>query len=175
MPRNVGLVSVRGEEAEGSFRSGRVRLSASLTTIRAVQRQAEASTIDTMTGAPTALVIRERTAAHTPAYTAGAAMTIRLPWGTELSGSLRHSGTRLMYLEQDNYFTGNVAWATKRLPPFTTATVRAAKRVGHGAEVYLGIENLADARYATRFGNSISDGDYPAPPRTWFAGASVAW
>jgi len=175
MPRNVGQVRVRGEEAEGSFRAGRVRIAASLTTIRAVQRQAETAAIDPMTGAPTATVVRDRTAAHTPAYTAGASVSVRLPWEFEVAGTLRRSGTRLMYLEQDDWMTGAVTWATKRLEPFTTATVRVAKRVGRRAEVWAGIANVADARYSTRFGNTVDDRDYPAPPREWFAGASVGW
>ncbi|MEK7476058.1 MAG: TonB-dependent receptor [Candidatus Coatesbacteria bacterium] len=179
-PGNVGQVRVRGEEAEGTFRAGRVRLSASLTTIRAIQRKTEVTAIDAdwmspTFGAPVATVVRERPAAHMPAYTAGATLTVRLPWDTELGGALRHAGTRLMYLEQDDWFTGNVAWATKRLAPFTTATVRASKRIGRRAEIWLGIDNVADAKYATRFGNDATDDNYPAPPRTWFAGARMSW
>jgi len=174
-PHNVGLVRARGEEAECSFEKGRIRVNASLTTIRAVQRQAEVAEFDTMTGAPTAYTTRERASAHTPAYTAGGSLTVRLPWGTEIAGAIRNSGTRLMYIEQDDWMTGKATYATKRLKPVMVATVRAAKRLGKRSEAYLGVENLTDARYAARFGNSVSDQDYPAPPRTWFAGARVSW
>jgi outer membrane receptor protein involved in Fe transport len=165
---------VRGEEAEFAYHAGRVRLDASFTTIRAVQRREEAATIDTATGGPVVTVLRERTAAHTPAYTAGASLAVRLPFDAEVSGALRRSGERLMYLEQDDWMTGSVAWATKRLPPFTVGSVRVAKRVDRRTEVYAGVENVTDVGYAVRFGGR-TDRDYPAPPRTWFAGASVAW
>lgn len=180
-PRNVGEVRTVGAEVEAAYRYRWVRISGNFTAIDAKQRQSEVVEYDLM-GVPLATETRERFAAHVPTCTAGAVVSADLPTGTGLSLAVRGSGRRLMYIEDSysatpsaSFMSYYVEMATKRLDPFAVATLRVSQKVLGKAELYAGIENLMDEEYASRFGNSLGDRNYPAPPRTYFAGMSAAW
>ena len=174
-PRNVGLVTTRGFEGELSWRWRWVRLGGNLTAVDARQRQAEVLEYDPVTWAPLATAERERFAAHVPSWTAGASAGVDLPTRTGLSFVLRGAGPRRMYIEDTFETFPKTRTVTKRLGSFAVLTARVSQALTDALEVYAGAENLADRKYSSRFGNTVGDGDYPAPPRTWYAGATARW
>jgi outer membrane receptor protein involved in Fe transport len=174
-PRNVGLVRTRGLEGELSWRWRWIRAGGNLTAVDARQRQAEVLEYDPYTWAPLATGERERFAAHVPSWTAGASAGVDLPTRTGFSLAIRGAGPRRMYIEDTFETFPKTRTVTKRLGSFAVVNARVSQSLTDALEVYAGAENLADRRYASRFGNTVGDGDYPAPPRTWYAGATARW
>ena len=78
-----------------------------------------------------------------------------------------------MYIEDTFGIFPRTRTVTKRIGSFAVLTARVSQGITDALEVNAGVENLADKRYSTRFGNTIGDRDYPAAPRTWFAGATA--
>lgn len=171
-PHNIGRVTTVGDEFEGSSRWGRFSASGNVTVLKAVQQQEEVAAYDPVTYAPIQ-VMRERFPAHVPRYTAGAMVGAELPRGVSVTLAMRASGERAMY--EPDPVTGGDPWVTKRLKPFALGTLRVTRKMGKGVELWAGIENLTDVRYAAHFGNDSFDQNYPMPGRTYFAGASATW
>jgi len=174
-PSNVGLVRTRGLEGEVSYNRGWVRIGGNVTVIDSRQRKMEILEYDTTTWAPVATEVRERFTAHVPRYTAGAFVGADLPTGTGASLALKGSGSRRMYMEDTFATFPKTRMVEKRLGSFAVMTARVSQTVTRALEIYAGVENLADKSYSANFGNVLGDGDYPAPPRTWFAGATARW
>ncbi|MEK7767003.1 MAG: TonB-dependent receptor, partial [bacterium] len=159
-PRNVTKVATRGLEGGVSASRGWFRADANVTTIASFEQVP-----DGLGG-----LLPARRAAHVPTWSGGALVGVDLPTGTGVSLAARGAGTRRMYT-----FDALFQPATKRLAPYGVLTLRLSQKLAEGVEFYGGVENLADTRYATHFGNTLYDGDYPAPGRNLFGGASIRW
>jgi outer membrane cobalamin receptor len=173
-PRNTGKVTTRGAEVEGAVKRGWVSISANATWIDAVQRRMETLAVNPATYAPTVTEERSRRAGFVPKVMSGGMVTVSAPWGTAISLSGKYTGDRKMYLE-DSTVPAKVVFREKRLAPFTVLGLRLSQVMAKSIEVYLGVDNLADTAYAEQFGNSLDDGNYPMPGRSWYGGMEARW
>jgi outer membrane receptor protein involved in Fe transport len=146
-----------------------------VTAVDARQTGSEVIEYDAVTWAPVATETRERFASHVASWTAGASAGVDAPTGTGLSVTLKGAGPRKMYIEDTFGIFPRARTLTKRLGSYAVVGARVTQAVTKSLELNAGVENLADRRYSSRFGNTIGDRDYPAPPRTFYAGATARW
>ena len=173
-PQNTGKVVTRGLEIEGTVKNGWVSLSANLTRLDAVQTRTENLVLDPFTFAPTVTTEKSRRAGFVPAVMSGGMITVSAPWGTSASVNGKFTGDRKMYLEDDTD-PAKVVYREKRIAPYTLLGLRVAQKIAGSIEVYAGVDNLTDVAYAEQFGNSLEDGNYPMPGRSYYGGMTARW
>ena len=174
LPQNTGKVVTRGLELEGGVKKGWVSLSANATWMNAVQTRTENLELDPFTYAPTVTAVKSRRAGFVPAVMSGGMLTVSAPWGTSVSLNAKHTGDRIMYLEDDTD-PAKVVYREKRLAAHTLLGVRLAQKLVGSIEAYLGVDNLTNVAYAEQFGNSLDDGNYPMPGRSYYGGMEARW
>ncbi len=114
----------------------------------------------------------EREAAFIPKYRVSASLNVNAPQTVALTirGLLVGEQTNY-YANYDNY--PEVLMDVKKLDRYFIVDAHVYKTVFDYLTVSVGAKNLLDAQYATQFGNSIDDLDYPMRGRTLFA--QVGW
>ncbi len=147
--QNAGQIEAWGLEAEGS---GDVGTTLSWRTAVAYTH----ARVDGGSGAPQLNGLRP---AQTPELTVTAGLDWRPLEALTLSGNLRYSGEQF---EDDQN--------SRRLAPGAELNARAAWSLAPGAEVYLAVDNLADAKIST--GKTADFVDSYSQPRTFRIGFS---
>jgi len=87
-----------------------------------------------------------------------------------ISGS--YSSARKSYYENWNNYP-NIAMDTKTLAAYVIFNAGLTRTWFGHLSVAAGCKNLLDVNYATQFGNTIDDLDYPMPPRTFYFQMSI--
>jgi len=110
----------------------------------------------------------ERKAAFTPQYSLSAMINFSLPAKVKLNITGQYVSERLNYYPNyDDYPV--VTMDTKTLKSYIVVNSALTVDIYRYATVGIGIKNIFDADYATQFGNTVIDLDYPMPGRTYFA------
>ncbi len=110
---------------------------------------------------------KERDAAFTPKYSISSKITINLPneFAIHINGSF--SAERINYYPNyDNY--PNVIIAGKTLESYFIINGNVSKRLISPLTGSFGVKNILDISYATQFGYTLDDLDYPMPGRVFF-------
>ncbi len=110
----------------------------------------------------------ERDAAFTPKYALASRLDLNLPYGFVLNVAGIYNSERTNYYP--NYLDYPYVQMDKKiLATYMVVNTSIRKEFGRYLTLSLGAKNLFDIAYATQFGNTIDDLDYPMPPRTVFA------
>lgn len=162
-PQNVNRMSFLGLEWEsrGQYRDI-ILVDNELTYIRARQRNRELVYYD---GTQTNFQDIERPAAFVPALAISSRWTVNLTRGAGLNLAVLYTSARKNYYENwDGY--PDIAIDTKNLSAYIRFDLGAVVTIYERLSASAGCKNLLDEQYATQFGNTTSDLDYPMPPRT---------
>jgi outer membrane cobalamin receptor len=171
IPRNINELSITGSEIElhGAFISC-FAMSIQGTYLTATQRNSEVVYDFYDWIADTGLTIIEeveRDAAFVPGFSLQSTQHIHLPYSLDIDVSERYvSETRNYYTNYDNYPV--VSMDEKLIDPYVVLNASITKTIGDLAMLTIGVKNVLDAGYATQFGHSFDDLNYPAPGRTYF-------
>jgi outer membrane receptor protein involved in Fe transport len=170
IPANLDSFRKVGWEAELEVQPLEgLTLSASHSRINALQTSQEL--VDALTNQ---LVAVERPAANVPGSLSSVRLAYRDPGGFQLL--LRGTWTGRMvsyYANFDNF--PSVTMDTKTLPPSTVVDLYLTQPIRIGAfecDAFFRVDNLFDEKYSLQFGNTIDDGNFPMPPRTFYFGLS---
>ncbi len=170
-PKNVDNVNIKGVETQFHIRPGdHLRFTIEATYLYARQENHELVYSYYDWSADTSHIefeLKKRPASFIPEYKISAKLYIRLDqqWSFNIINS--YVG------EQVNYYLNyeDSPWIKmdeKVLAPYFLLDLALNKRFSRGLEMSLGIKNLLDQNYATQFGNSIRDLNYPMPGRRIF-------
>jgi outer membrane cobalamin receptor len=109
----------------------------------------------------------ERKAAFTPKLSLLANIDFTLPngWDLNLAGSYVAKQVNY-YPNYDNYPI--VSTDTKILDSYLIINIALSKELFSHAQLTVGIKNMLNTDYATQFGYTVDDLDYPMPHRTFF-------
>jgi len=171
-PQNVNYISVKGLDIEihsqvNEFMS--VYLEGTYLNARQKNREIIYDYYDWI--ADTSLTIIEeieRDAAFTAKYAVSSKINLNFPHEFAINLTAFYAAERVNYYPNyDDY--PNVTMDEKTLDSYFTVSTCAYKTFLKYLTLSIGIKNLFDAEYATQFGNSIDDRDYPMPGRTFFA------
>jgi vitamin B12 transporter len=109
----------------------------------------------------------ERKAAFVPEYSISSQLSITLAGRVKLNIAGQYVGERVNYYPNyDDYPT--VTMDEKILKSYIVINSALTADIYEYLAVSIGIKNIFDAGYATQFGNSLIDLDYPMPGRTFF-------
>jgi outer membrane cobalamin receptor len=116
----------------------------------------------------------ERETAFTPKYSASAKLDFNLPYrfGFNIQG--------LIVAEQFNYYANydqypDVSMDTKTLDSYLILNTSISKTMFKFLKLSVGAKNLFDQDYATQFGYTMNDLDYPMPGRTFSGRLSIQY
>ncbi len=162
-PQNVNRVNFLGLEWEGhGDYLDLIRIDNELTYIRARQRNRELVYFD---GTQTVFEDVERPAAFVPALAVSSRWTINLTDAAALNLAIVYTSARKNYYENwDGY--PDIAIDTKNLSAYVRFDLGGSVTIYECLSINAGCKNLLDEQYATQFGNTTADLDYPMPPRT---------
>ena len=109
----------------------------------------------------------ERRAAFTPKLSVMTRIDFKLPnrWQANIAGS--YVTERANYYPNYNNYPV-VSMDTKILDPYFIINVALSKKLFSYAKITAGIKNMLNNSYATQFGYTLDDLDYPMPHRTFF-------
>jgi outer membrane cobalamin receptor len=109
----------------------------------------------------------ERKAAFTPELSVMAKIDFKLPkaWAANIAGSYITERVNY-YPNYDNYPV--VSMDTKTLDHYFIINVVLSKELFSHGKITAGIKNILNNNYATQFGYTLDDLDYPMPRRTFF-------
>jgi len=171
-PQNVNYISVKGLDVEIRSQINEfMDIYVEGTYLNSIQRNSEVvyDFYDWM--ADTGLTIIEeveRDAAFTPKYIVSSKINFNLPYEFAINfyGSL--------VTERFNYYSNydnapNMTMDVKTLDSYFIFNANVSKKMFRYLTLSAGAKNLLDVEYATQFGYTVSDLDYPMPGRTLFA------
>ena len=170
-PQNVNHVSIKGLDIEIRSQINEfVDIYVEGTYLNSIQRNSEV-VYDFYDGmADTGLTIIEeveRDAVFTPKYIVSSKINFNLPYEFAINfyGSL--------VTERFNYYSNydnapNVTMNVKTLDSYFIFNANVSKKMFKYLTLSVGAKNLFDVEYATQFGYTVSDLDYPMPGRTLF-------
>lgn len=163
-PQNVNYLSIKGVDIELHSRmSDGVDVYLEGTYLNAQQKNSEV--IDAQSNMTEE---RKRKAAFVPHFTLSTKINLNVPYDFVINVTNLYVAERVNYYSNyDNYPT--VTMDEKKLDDYVLVNVSASKTFLNYLTFALGIKNLFDSEYATQFGNTIDDRDYPVPGRTFFA------
>ncbi len=171
-PQNINYIGIKGVETEIKAKPGQLlRISLAATYLLARQRNKELiyCEYDWVTGeTKMEFEERERDAAFVPKF----AMSIKLDF--TLSNDLSLNITNSYVSPRRNYYENwvnypEITMDTKTLKGYYLLNFNVTRKFLKKAGLTLGVKNLFNIDYATQFGNSIYDRDYPMPKREVFA------
>jgi vitamin B12 transporter len=171
MPQNINELSIAGIDLEyrGQF-SWFLDLGVQGTYLTATQRNDEIVYYIYDWVADTGLIIIqdiERDAAFVPQYALKFSQHFHAPYEVDFDLSeLYISEIRNYYTNYDSYPV--VSTDEKIIDDYMLFNVSVTKSFGRLISLTIGVKNALDAEYATQFGNSIADFDYPMSRRTYF-------
>lgn len=159
-PSNLNTLRTRGVELEISARlNPRLRSSVAYTYLNSRQE-----TMDVVDGLTNAMAASQRFAIFTPKHYLKLGLDYNKDkFSTSVLG--RYVSRRLNYYSNWNAFPA-VTMDTKSLTTYFVLDWNASWQLKSGAALRLSIANLFDRNYAERFGNTITDRDYPMPGRS---------
>jgi len=162
-PQNVNRMNFLGLEWEGhGDYLDLIRIDNELTYIRARQRNRELVYFD---GTQTVFEDVERPAAFVPAFAVSSRWTINLTDAAALNLAIVYTSARKNYYENwDGY--PDISIDTKNLSAYVRFDLGGSVTIYERLSINAGCKNLLDEQYATQFGNTTADLDYPMPPRT---------
>lgn len=169
-PLNVNRIKYLGLEWEthGQYRN-LILMDNELTCIWARQRNRELIYSD---GTTTDFAEVERPAAFIAPLSLASRWTVNLTHGVGISLAFFYTSARHNYYENwDGY--PNITRDTKTLAAYTRFDLGVTATIYEYITISAGCKNLLDVQYATQFGNTIQDLDYPMPPRTIYLQLSV--
>lgn len=171
-PQNVNYLSIKGLDIEIQNRVSDVMdVYIEGTYLYSTQKNDEIVYDFYDWGADTGLTVIEeieRDAAFTPKYTISSKINFNFPY------ELNFNINGVLVAERFNYYANyddypNVTVDTKILDSYFIFNTTISKKILGYLTLSIGVKNLLDTEYATQFGNSIDDLDYPMPGRTFFA------
>lgn len=175
-PYNMNRISMKGLDVESRIRIGNnVEISLQGTALEARQRNNEVVYDFYDYGADTSMTIIQeiqRKAAFIPDYSLFCAIEFELPLQSRC-------GVRGHYMsEQVNYYPNYddypyLAMDTKRLAPHGVFDLYIQRSMHRFVSLSMGAKNILDARYASQFGYSMYDRDFPMPERTLYVEVSA--
>jgi len=170
-PQNVNLLSIKGLDIELNHHIREfIDYTVGVTYLNARQKNDEIlySYYDWL--ADTALTIIEeveREAAFTPKYSVSSKINFSLPADVKLSIAGQYVSERINYYPNyDDYPT--VTMDEKILNSYIVFNAALSADIFKYVALSIGVKNILDTDYATQFGNTIYDLDYPMPGRTYF-------
>lgn len=162
-PQNINRMKFLGLEWENraKFIKG-LTVDNELTFIQAQQRNRELVYYD---GTTTTFRDVERQAAFVPALAISSRWIYTPIHNVYLNLTALYTSDRKNYYENwDGY--PDIAIDTKTLFSYIRLDLGASVTIQERLSISAGSKNILDTHYATQFGNTISDLDYPMPPRT---------
>jgi outer membrane cobalamin receptor len=161
-PENINRLSVRGLELENRARfTERIKADNEITFLYGRQLNREQINAD---GSNRDV---ERPSAFMPALTASSRWDILIPGGFTLNLAGYYTSARKNYYENWTQYP-LITVDTKTLKSYVLFNAGLTRTwLGH-LSTAAGCKNILDERYATQFGNTTSDLDYPMPPRTFY-------
>jgi vitamin B12 transporter len=167
-PQNLNVLTIKGFDAQVQQKiNDRINIAGSMTFIKALQSNRELvySYYDWMVDT-THNEFRdiERDAAFTAPIEFSLKLTVLTPGDVSLTLIDSYTSDRLNYYENWTAYP-EISMDTKSLKRYNVATVTASRKLWQKLEATLSVRNIFDARYATQFGNSTTDLDYPMPGR----------
>lgn len=166
-PQNINWTRISGGEIEVRTKLGNdIKVSLDGTYLHARQKNKELVYYDYLTG-EMKFEEKNRKSAFIPDFTT--ALKIDLPINKNLNFNITNSYTS----SRENYYEDwsnlpEVVMNTKRLAGFYLLDMSLKYTFLKSLTLSIGIKNLLDTKFATQFGNSIYDYDYPMPGRTIF-------
>ncbi len=170
-PQNLNRFQANGVEIETSLRSRHFRLELGGAYFDCEQQndeivydfydwQADTHRVE--------IVNVPRRAAHIPLYNLSFKVRIKLPYAVQLAASLVRAG------ESKNYYPDygsypDIVMRIKTLDAYQCVDLSVERDFMGVFTFVIGAKNLLNAGYATQFGYSIDDLDYPMPGRSIFA------
>ncbi len=170
-PQNVNYISIKGLDIEIRSQINEfMDIYVEGTYLNSIQRNSEV-VYDFYDGmADTGLTIIEeveRDAVFTPKYIASTKINFNLPYEFAINfyGSL--------VTERFNYYSNyddypNVTMDVKTLDSYFIFNANVSKKMFRYLTLSVGAKNILDVEYATQFGYTVSDLNYPMPGRTLF-------
>lgn len=161
-PQNVNQLSVRGLELENrACLTDRIKVDNEITYLYGRQLNREQINAD---GSYRNV---ERPAAFMPALTASSRWDILIPGGFTLNLAGYDTSARKNNYENWTQYP-MITMDTKTLKAFVLFNAGLTRTWFGHLSTAAGGKNLLNERYATQFGNTTSDLDYPMPPRTFY-------
>jgi len=164
-PQNVNYISIKGLDVEIHTKMNRlIDLSLEGTLLNARQRNSEVVYADTI---ETIIKEIERDAAFTPKYSISSKITFNLSDKFTLNLAETYVARKVNYYP--NYDDApNVSMDIKKLDGYFLLNGCIQKELFKYLSLTIGIKNFFATEYATQFGNSMGDRDYPMPGRQYF-------
>jgi len=161
-PQNVNHLTIRGVEWETRYAfQDKISVENQITYLNGRQTNRELINAD---GTARDEV---RSAAFTPPLAISSRWDIKLPAGLILNLAGFYSSARKNYYENWNNYP-SITIDTKTLDAYVIFNAGLTRTWFNHLSVAAGCKNLLDVNYATQFGNTIDDLDYPMPPRTFY-------
>jgi outer membrane cobalamin receptor len=179
-PENLNDVEINGAEIAADVPiPGGLRARVGYTFLDAQETGPRVTHVDYMAAEPNTFQESTRDLAYTPTHKVDAA----LEWSLQTAaGQVRLGITASWISEVIQYYETweetvpfteyDVTYPTKELAAHTLVGLNASWS-WRGGEAFLRLNNLLDEEYATQFGYTLEDGDYPAPGRSVSAGARI--
>lgn len=174
-PKNVNYVSIKGVDVEAKTEiSDMIGISVEATFLNARQKNTEVIydnwKVDT---GSTVLEEIERDAVCTPRYSMSSTISFNLPdkFRVNLTGS--YVTARVNYYPNSDDDYPNVTMDMKTLDPYFVLNANLSRQLFKYLTLSIGVKNLLDQGYATQFGYTMNDLDYPMPGRTFFGRLSM--
>jgi outer membrane cobalamin receptor len=160
-PQNVNHLAIRGVEWETRYTyQKKISVENQITYLHGLQTNRELTNADGTTRDTT------REAAFIPPLALSSRWDIRLPAGMILNIGGSYTSARKNYYENWDQFPV-ITMDTKILKAFFVFNAGLMRTFGR-VSASVGCKNLLDEKYATQFGNTVDDLDYPMPPRTYY-------
>jgi outer membrane receptor for ferrienterochelin and colicin len=175
-PQNVNYISIKGLDIETkTYASELMSVSFEFTYLNSNQKNNEIVYDFYDSFADTGLTIIEeieRKAAFTPTYVVSAKLDFHLPYEITSNIFVSFISKRINYYRNYANFP-NVSMYEKSLDPYCIINLHLTKKISRSLALSAGLKNVLDTKYATQFGHTMDDLDYPMPGRLFFA--QVSW
>ncbi|OGC42654.1 hypothetical protein A2Y85_01775 [candidate division WOR-3 bacterium RBG_13_43_14] len=174
-PQNLNNLNVKGIEIETLLRSRNYGFELGATYLDSEQQNDEIVYDFYDWPADTSHIEIEnisRGAAFVPLYNLTLKTWIKLPYAMQLGASFVQVGERVNYYPDYSDYP-NVFMQTKTLNAYQIIDLSIERNFFGKISFVLGAKNLLNTAYATQFGYSIDDLDYPMPGRSIFARVKV--
>ncbi|MCL5037492.1 MAG: TonB-dependent receptor [Chloroflexi bacterium] len=171
MPGNLNSLIKRGVEAELKWKlSNTLTFNTNYTQISAWQTNYEL-----VQQFPDVVEARTRKAASVPGWLFNGSLSCQVAKDFDLMVSMNSAGKKY------NYYANYNAWPAvttdvKELKGYTVFDVRLSKKFKgekNEGEIFLLLSNIFNEKYATNFGNTITDRDFPLPGSAIYIGGNL--
>jgi vitamin B12 transporter len=164
-PQNVNYLSIKGIDVELHGQVSEITdFYLEGTYLKSTQKNDEIVYVDTGGNIMEEI---EREAAFTPKYTISSKVSFKLPHEFTINASGSFVAERMNYYPNyDNY--PDVSMDKKILDAYFILNTSLTKKLFNYVTLAIGAKNLLDTKYATQFGSTIDDFDYPMPGRIVF-------